>query len=772
MTVTETLSTAVNALAAVCDGAASRDDRGFDGGDSPFGRRMAAMPPAWWTPAQSRAVWEMLVKYRVQLARYGIDYDSLPEPPEVDHAEELTQARRDAYAFERRAREGHTAKSVRRIEYEAGDVFGIYFPYDPAEVAAVRDLPGRRFVTNPEKHWTVPRTPPAVHGLHRFIGARPGFVVTEAAREAMRPLLAVPAPATPAPAAVPARPSIAYDPEEGFILSFEWDQALINAVRDLPSRRFDAERKLWIAPAEPSNCGPLSELVERFRLDCEMAAETMLRRLTREVEERLAASTAEAAELHVEGLGGTLRPFQAAGVAYLARVKRGFCADDMGLGKTIQALATIQYLDAYPTIIVVPASLKLNWAREARKWLPGRRIGVLDSKTPLSHLKALELLIVSYDILKCHPDEAHPRTMIPHELLARLMEIEYKSVVLDESHRVKTPKARRTRACRLLAEKVPVRMLLSGTPLENRPKELVSQLQILGRLNDFGGYKTFIHRYCNAYNDGYRVNSEGESNLPELNRELRSVCMVRRRKADVLKELPPKVRATIPLEIDNRAEYEQAERDLIAWLLATIKDEETRDQKVMAALRAEQLVRIGALRRLAARGKMAAAKRWVEEFMENDEKLVIFGHHRDIVEQVAQTFSCPSITGDTPIVRRDDYVTAFQTDPETRMIALNIRAGGVGLTLTAASNVAFLEYGWHAAEMDQAEDRCHRIGQEDSVTSWWLVAENTIDEKSCDLIEAKRETMHLTLDGEFDPGSNRASILGDLVKHLRKKGGA
>jgi SWI/SNF-related matrix-associated actin-dependent regulator of chromatin subfamily A-like protein 1 len=771
------LAAAVRALSSVCDGAASEDQVGYNGSDAPFGNRLALLPDDEWTPGMRREAWEMLGKYRQQLARYGIAYDAIEAPAAVAGSDARAEARE-------RARE-RAARTQRRVRLGAADgasrVFVLTFPYDPELVAQVKQLPGRRF-DGATKAWNVPASPGySVHALHTFL-TRHGFHGDELVDAAVERMLRE-EPATAEPELPPAG-SITLN-GDGFVVRFEFNPELVAHVKRVAGARWDPAGKAWRVPAEPSSAEELLAFGRAAGIDADEQAAAALHRLAVEMKERLVASSASSAELHVEGLGGTLRPFQAAGVLYLSRVRRGFCADDMGLGKTVQAAAAIQHNGAYPAVVVCPASLKLNWRRELLTWLPGRSILVASSKTTPLELAAADVIVVNYDLLKIEmEDKKNPRSKYTAVgLLADIIAVNPVAVVLDESHACKNGKAQRTRACKLLVERklssseksagggAPYRWLLSGTPLLNRPVELVSQLQILGRLGDLGGYTTFTRRYCGAHTDKWgRRQASGASNLTELNEKLRATCFVRRVKSEVLKELPPKVRATVPVEIANRADYDQAERDLIAWLISSIEDEETRDAKVMAALRAEQLVKMNALALLAARGKLPAIREWVREFLESGEKLVLFGHHREIVDTLAAEFRAPSITGDTPIIQRQAHVDRFQSDPDTRLIVLNLQAGGVGLTLTAASNVAFAEYGWHAAIMDQAEDRTHRIGQLDSVTSWWLVGENTIDEIRCDLIESKRADAAAAMDGEI-VARQQSSMVADVARRLRAKGG-
>ena len=304
-----------------------------------------------------------------------------------------------------------------------------------------------------------------------------------------------------------------------------------------------------------------------------------------------------------------------------------------------------------------------------------------------------------------------------------------------------------------------------------------------------GGFWNLAKRYCQAFQSRWGWDMSGAAHLDELNEKLRATCYVRRNKKDVLTELPPKQRAEVPVQISNRAEYTRAEHELIAWLrdraqqdknfLASIRDLPEEEQKArkearaddvaQKTQRAEQLVKIEALKQVAARGKLEAAKEWIESFLETGEKLVIFAWHREIVNALAEMFSCDSITGETSLEKRQAAVDRFQSDPNCRVIALNVQAGGVGLTLTAASNVIFLELGWTPAVMDQATDRVHRIGQTNSVTAWYLLAEQTIDEDISELIESKRQIVNAATDGDFNKKAESANILSEVIMRLIKK---
>lgn len=458
----------------------------------------------------------------------------------------------------------------------------------------------------------------------------------------------------------------------------------------------------------------------------------------------VALSAADDASLSVTGLGGQLKPFQRAGVAYLLERRRAFLADEQGLGKTVEALATLQADEAFPAVVVCPANLKLNWRREAEAWLPGRSVQVLSGLATGAEEPAADVTIVNYDILAAR--------------LAGLLAQQPRAVVIDEAHYCKNATAKRTQAVQQLTAGVAqdaIVLALSGTPVVNRPAELIAQLRIIGRLAEFGSGAQFSARFKGA--DAHQ----------RLHWHLRARCFVRRLKRDVLPQLPAKTRAVVPIELDNHAEYRLAESDLLAWLRSQPLDLRELDAKVAAALRAERLVRLNALKLLAARGKLAGALAWIHDFRSSGERLVVFARHREVQHAVVERFpGALHILGDDPPARREQALHDFQAPDcaENQLIVCSMEVAGQGLTLTRSSNVAFLELDWTPAKHDQAEDRCHRIGQQDAVTAYYLLAAETVDETIATLLERKRSVIEAVTDGREE---DEEAVLDALVRELR-----
>jgi len=462
----------------------------------------------------------------------------------------------------------------------------------------------------------------------------------------------------------------------------------------------------------------------------------------------VALSAATAAPLDdkvASTLGGELKPFQRAGVRYLLSQRRAFLADEQGLGKTIEALATLEADDAYPAIVVCPASLKLNWLRELSLWLPHRSAQALTGTRGDGPVQPADVTVVNYDIVAAR--------------LSALSAIAPRALVLDESHYCKNAAAKRTQAVQQLSTAIPregLVLALTGTPVMNRPPELISQLRILGRLADFGSGAQFGKRFRGA-----------DAHL-RLHWHLRARCFARRLKADVLPQLPAKTRAVVPIELDNEPEYRLAEEDLIAWLQSQPLDLQELDARVAAALRAERLVRLNALKLLAARGKLHSALAWIHDFLSSGERLVVFAHHREIQRALLERFpGALHILGEDSPVARDAALQAFQAPNDgarNQLIVCSIEVAGHGITLTRSSNVAFLELDWTPAKHDQAEDRCHRIGQEDTVNASYLLAAGTVDETIGTLLERKRAVIGAVTDGLEE---DEEGVVDALIRELR-----
>jgi len=298
---------------------------------------------------------------------------------------------------------------------------------------------------------------------------------------------------------------------------------------------------------------------------------------------------------------------------------------------------------------------------------------------------------------------------------------------------------------------------LSGTPIVNKPIEAYNALRLI-RPEVFSSSQYYIQRYCDPKWNGFGLDTSGASHTQELHELLTGTVMIRRLKRDVLPQLPPKVRSFVPVQLHNREDYRLAEEDFIGFLRETKGAEAAR-----RASNAEALAKIEALKQLSVQGKLAESIDWISDFLENGEKLVVFAVHKFVIEALMQKFGkiAVKIDGSVSLSERNKAVEAFQGNDKIRLFVGNIKAAGVGLTLTASSNVVFLELPWTPGDLSQAEDRCHRIGQKDSVNIYFLLAPDTIEERLAHILDSKRKVLDAVLDGEI---TAQESLLTELIK--------
>ena len=533
------------------------------------------------------------------------------------------------------------------------------------------------------------------------------------------------------------------------LLSFGFDPVKVRAVKRIPGITWDKKTASWVAPM--SSLSECAEWARQFGIDVSEETQSLIESITESRARLIEESRLTDADIDVAGL--PLLPYQRAGVKYASTARRCFIADDMGLGKTLQAIATLEHLgDAYPAVVVCPPTLVLNWAKEYAKWLPDRKVATVKNRSEFPD-DDFDVLVVGYSNINAWVNRLQ----------------KFNAYVFDESHYCKSPDAQRTKAAVRMARSAPknaVVLCLTGTPVTNRPAEYAPQLDILGKLNDFGGKWGFYRRYCNAFRDRFgQWNISGNSNLDELNDRLRGNCYIRRTKDQVLEELPP-VRHNVVVVEGTEAgmkEYRKAEQDIIDYLMERAREiarelgESPNSAAVRAKMRAERnehLVRIGVLRKLAAKAKMNAIHEWIDSRIEAGNKVVVAAHHREIVDTLAQKYGNLKIQGGMDVSDVELNKQAFQEKPlaDAPVMVLSIQAAKTGHTLTAAQDVLFCELPWTPSDVDQTYSRCHRLGQKGSVTATYLLCQGTIDEKIHSVIEEKRGVVNAATEGK-DAGS-------------------
>lgn len=480
-------------------------------------------------------------------------------------------------------------------------------------------------------------------------------------------------------------------------------------------------------------------------------------------QESVIASKAAAADVDLpHPTGFDYMPFQKAGIQYALKRNGVLIGDEMGLGKTIQAIGIIN-ADAEITsaLIICPKSLKLNWKRELERWLVRPlTVGIANGVWPDT-----DIVVTNYESVKKHKETIQSKT--------------WGALVLDEAHYIKSGKTQRSQYIKGRREnkekkqdaiepiKATRHIRLTGTPIVNRPSELYNIISDLTPV--FGSFTTFSRRYCNGGNNGYGWQADGASNLDELQRRLRETVMVRRLKADVLTELPRKIRQVVEIEPDNAEQrnavksesaFESASDERLASLRAAVelsKAESEQDyleavERLKDASRVE-FTEMARLRHETALAKVPAIITHLEEVLEDDaEKKIILGaHHHDVIDKLMAAaqehgWNPVTLTGDNTEAERLAAVDAFQKDPSVRVFIGGIQAAGVGITLTASSHVIFAELDWTPGNVTQFEDRAHRIGQTETVLVQHIVLNESLDARMARTIVEKQAIIDSALD--------------------------
>lgn len=517
---------------------------------------------------------------------------------------------------------------------------------------------------------------------------------------------------------------------------FQYHPLLVKCIKRIPSARYRADGRFWEVAVNDVN---YLQLMAEWAVNNRLCAGVAWMKDEEPVESYEVPPMPELTVPH----NMTLEPYeyQRQGIAYALEKKRCIMGDEPGLGKTAQAIGTMTASGAFPALVICPSSLKVNWQREFKKF-GGVSAVILDDSnrnmwqnlltmTTASGKPLCQVIITNYESLKKFFVK---RVKSQQRFTLKSIEFDeridlFRSVIIDESHKCKSSQTQQSKFVQGIAKGKEFVLELTGTPVVNNNTDLIQQLSIMGRLEDFGGYTKFMERYCAGDNKA--------SHLKELNFYLNKFCYFRRQKKDVLKWLPDKTRSYLVTDIENRKEYEQAEVDVIKYL----KDfKQADEEKIQKAIRGAIMVKMGILKQISAKGKIKSAIDIIHNTIDGGEKLIVFCFLKQVVFELKQEFrDAVTVTGDDDDHAKQHAVDAFQGDPKCKLIILNYRSGGTGLTLTAASNVLFIEFPWTYSDCCQAEDRAHRNGQKNAVTCTYLLGKDTIDEYMYELIQTKKD---------------------------------
>ncbi len=468
--------------------------------------------------------------------------------------------------------------------------------------------------------------------------------------------------------------------------------------------------------------------------------------------------------------------FQREGVRRLVELDgRAILADEVGLGKTVQSLYYAwRYLPddpPGPVVVVCPSHLKINWQREAQKHL-GMRIEVLGGQRPppdkLPPVNPNQVYVINYDVLT--PPHWKAGTKPPEDSwLIWLTRLNPRLLIADEAQYAKGTSTARTRGVRYMAKRTPHVLLLTGTPLANKPVDLYALLNIV-RPNLFTSKFDFLSRYSHYSKRWYGWVSKGARNLEELHGILTNgpdACMIRRQKKDVLDQLPAVQFTVIPIEV-NLKEYRKAEADFVGWLM-------TKSPEMAAnAAKAVEITKLNGLKQLAGQLKVDAVVRWAEDLMEETEgKLLLGAVHHSVTRPLMDAFGDRGVcvNGKLTHTQKQAAFDRFNLDPRCRVLVGNLQAAGTGWSCVSTSDAALCELPWVPSEVEQFIGRLHGISRGvPGVVSHvrFLVAAETIESDLCSLLQTKRAWAATAIDGVPDPGG--LDLHAEVKRLIRERG--
>ncbi|QIZ98289.1 MULTISPECIES: DEAD/DEAH box helicase [unclassified Leifsonia] len=455
-------------------------------------------------------------------------------------------------------------------------------------------------------------------------------------------------------------------------------------------------------------------------------------------------------------------------------------ADEPGLGKTAQSVLAASVAGAYPLLAVVPNVVKMNWAREVERWTPHRRATVIHGDGEGLDAFA-DVVIVNYEVLDRH--------------LAWLSTLGFKGMVVDEAHFIKNLHSQRSKYVLGLADAIkktgdPLLMALTGTPLINDIDDFKAIWQFLGWIDGNKPAPALMEKL-----EETELTPADFGFYAAAREAVIDMGIVRRRKIDVAADLPSRRVVDLPVELDDDLgrSIRQAEKELAARLVAKFRrasaagrpdsfdgDDDAHRAHLIRLVAQSELEdarssksgdNVFTMVRKIGQAKAGLASDYAAQLARSVGKVVFFAKHIDVMDAAEEAFAARdlktiSIRGDQTAIARQREIDAFNNDPEVSVAVCSLTAAGVGLNLQAASNVVLAELSWTAAEQTQAIDRVHRIGQEEPVTAWRIIAAQTIDSKIAELIDAKQGLAARALDGsDVEPGS-ADSVQLDALIHL------
>lgn len=704
-------------------------------------------------------------------------------------------------------------KASNRMVFD-GNKVQIYFIKKDEILNLVRKLSSRRFTTSPSAHWVATLTLGNIDADLKILKQLiEDYGVADENNGLVDAITLVTGDDCYEPSEEPAYDTNIKFLDGAFAITFAFDYSRLNELKEEifhKYRKFDAATSSWTVELNKHTIKAIKVLMdlgwhtEFSEEDLNKFANEATKKVNHEKKAILKRTKLSKAinvnNYNKELLGGSLYAFQHVPVHYSDVTESFFIADDMGTGKTIQALAIAEHHDFAHTFILCPMIASPTWEKEILKFCPKLTsndiLRIKDVKTEITaQTLDKKFTIIHYDIFK--------------KCLPRIVEagIKFDALIVDESHKIKNPKSQRSDAALKICNELEIKhkYLLSGSITTGKPKDLIHQLKILGLLDSvFGGFTEFTTRYCDGHKNeaGYYV-YDGASNLEELHEKLSAHCMVRRRKKDVLKDLPTKLRSTVEVEISNISRYKAAEKQVVSQITELLVGEAIEKMEKMEKMAKpsdfdqisyfsqyvqDNIARLAAsttvvgdiskLKSLAAEGKVKPAIDWIKNYLDNDVRspLVVFANSVKAQEQIYKAISemenvnCEKLGAKTSADKKSEIVEQFQCG-EIDVLVAALKSASVNITLTAASTALFVDVIDESDHHIQAEDRILRIGSTgDSVECVYLIDSNTIDADVWERHTIKVKNFALVQDGmvsdEFDLSKAKNTYLNKLISSI------
>ena len=545
------------------------------------------------------------------------------------------------------------------------------------------------------------------------------------------------------------------------VFEFDFDRDVIAAIKSSDyNARFNPELKHWIVPVNDWSKNTIKSIITKYQFQPKVKEEK------KDIVVDYSIKGVDLAYIQglcdARGFTYTPRGYQLEALGYALNKGNLINGDDVGLGKTFEAIIYAETTNSFPCLVIVPASVKYNWGEKWSEIVGSKRdISIIEStetKTKKNNWNA-EVVIINYDIIG--KKQGRGATVKFKELV----DTKWKMVIFDEAHFLKEKKSQRAKAAKIIIKPEDLKIqLLTGTATMSKPVELWNLLLLIKSEQYVAeDWYQFVRRYCGGYIGKFGWVTDGATNILELNQKLRDNCYIRREKKDVLKELPEVITEVIKVPITNKRAVVKATDNIIEYLLET-KGVEAAEK----AEEAEHLVALGVLRKLSIEGKLKAVESYLKDWSQSNEKLLVFGLHREPLDYLSEKFKAELIAGGVSSKDKQKIVKEWQVN-EKQFLFANMESAGTGVDglQNVCSNMIIIELPWRPSDLWQVIGRLDRSGQKNSPNIKYLLSDDTIDIQMWEMLQAKEEVITAVNKGQDIKKSD--SGMRAVMKKLKQK---